>query len=407
MHRNDDVTRGAAAVHRSVQGKNETLSASANQIVVVHFIGRLIPGGAELRTLELIEAAAYSEFRHVVCVTSGLPGILDSSYRSAGAEVEYLKIKSPRFPLRLVRLLRRCRADVIHSNLAYTSGYVAFLASIARVPNRICMFVSDRDTRRPGCRSKIQRTLLRSLINRYSTQIVGLTPKSLEIVWLTNWREDPRCKIAPRGVRTVESINEMPEGLDFLSGDTMIAHVGRGDLSTKNREKAIRVFSAYNRGNPNSRLVFIGRDGKDAGEGDKYRKAWSSLAGGLGVADRVDFLGEREDIMNYLNLVDGFLFTSTLEGLPGAVLEALSAGLPVVSSRLPGTEFISERTNSIRLLDTSDSDLVWASALLLSVPGRLSRQSREDNQAEFRESPFTLESASARYRNLWRNHVSG
>lgn len=376
-----------------------------NQTCVVHFIGRLVPGGAERRTLELIEAASSAEFRHVVCVTSGLLGTLDSNYGAAGAQIEYLKIKSILFPIRLIRLFRRYAVDVSHSNLAYSSGYVLFLAYVSGVPNRIAMFVSDRSSRRPGGLSRIQRYVMRFLIDRFSTQIVGLTPKSLELVWSPTWRIDPRCKVVPRGVPVPAGKGSIPEDLELFASDTIIVHAGRADLPTKNREKAISVFAAYNKLNPDSRLVFVGRDGKDTEQRDTNRRNWLQLVSQLGVSDRVHFLGEKEKVVDYLSYSDGFLFTSTLEGLPGVVLEALSAGLPVTSSSLPGTEFIDEHVRNVKLLDPFEPDATWATTLFEAVPGKLGDRSRERNMSEFAQSIFTLQAATERYSTLWRNRV--
>ena len=71
------------------------------------------------------------------------------------------------------------------------------------------------------------------------------------------------------------------------------------------------------------------------GEGPESR-ALQRRADDLGVADRVHFAGgvRREEVAGYLNAADVMSFTTTrAEGNPLNVLEALSAGLPVVASR--------------------------------------------------------------------------
>lgn len=56
-----------------------------------------------------------------------------------------------------------------------------------------------------------------------------------------------------------------------------------------------------------------------------------------GLADRVSFLGERDDVPDLLAESDGFVLTSRWEGVPNAVLEAAAAGLPVVATDVDGT----------------------------------------------------------------------
>jgi glycosyltransferase involved in cell wall biosynthesis len=75
------------------------------------------------------------------------------------------------------------------------------------------------------------------------------------------------------------------------------------------------------------------------GEGTEYPRL-VELADRLGCRERVRFHGHVEDTIRFLSQFDGFLMTSRSEGMPMAVLEAMSAGLPIVSLRLPGVETI-------------------------------------------------------------------
>jgi glycosyltransferase involved in cell wall biosynthesis len=59
-------------------------------------------------------------------------------------------------------------------------------------------------------------------------------------------------------------------------------------------------------------------------------------AAGDGLANRVRLLGAITDRQAYYQMLDIFLLPSHYEGLPMAVLEAMAAGVPVLSSRLEG-----------------------------------------------------------------------
>jgi len=52
----------------------------------------------------------------------------------------------------------------------------------------------------------------------------------------------------------------------------------------------------------------------------------------LGIAERVVFLGHRESVGDVLDALDAFTVTSRTEGMSNAMLEALAAGVPVVST---------------------------------------------------------------------------
>ena len=76
-----------------------------------------------------------------------------------------------------------------------------------------------------------------------------------------------------------------------------------------------------------------------AGDGPQMNTL-KSLARELGMADRVTFLGwqSREELEKDYHQANLFLFPSRHEGMPNAVLEAMSSGLPVVATRIAGSE---------------------------------------------------------------------
>jgi GalNAc-alpha-(1->4)-GalNAc-alpha-(1->3)-diNAcBac-PP-undecaprenol alpha-1,4-N-acetyl-D-galactosaminyltransferase len=67
------------------------------------------------------------------------------------------------------------------------------------------------------------------------------------------------------------------------------------------------------------------------------RHGLKSLAGELGIADRIEWLGHVKDPAPYLRAAEFFVLTSRFEGSPNALLEAMAIGLPaVVSDASPG-----------------------------------------------------------------------
>ncbi len=97
----------------------------------------------------------------------------------------------------------------------------------------------------------------------------------------------------------------------------------------KNQSLLIRAFARAAAGFPRARLVIAGRD---MGEGEKLRV----LATELGVADRVQFAGEVSDAASFHRSLDLFVLSSSEEGMPNVVLEAMASGLPVVTTRVGG-----------------------------------------------------------------------
>jgi glycosyltransferase involved in cell wall biosynthesis len=76
-----------------------------------------------------------------------------------------------------------------------------------------------------------------------------------------------------------------------------------------------------------------------AGDGPQM-ETLKSLARELGIAERVTFLGwqSREQLAMDYHQANLFLFPSRHEGMPNAMLEAMSSGLPVVATKIAGNE---------------------------------------------------------------------
>jgi glycosyltransferase involved in cell wall biosynthesis len=91
-----------------------------------------------------------------------------------------------------------------------------------------------------------------------------------------------------------------------------------------------------------------------AGEGPE-REGLEAEARRLGLDDRVRFLGRREDVPQLLAAADVFALPSLYEGSSLAVLEAMAAGTPVVSSAIGGTDELVEDGRSGLLVPPGDS----------------------------------------------------
>jgi glycosyltransferase involved in cell wall biosynthesis len=105
-------------------------------------------------------------------------------------------------------------------------------------------------------------------------------------------------------------------------------------------------------------------------------------------------LGERTDVPRLLQAADIELFPSLWEGLPGAVLEACAAGVPVLGSDIPGMREIARHLASVRLLSLAALNEEWASAAL-ELLREYPRATRSRTTSAFAESPFVLSRAVA------------
>ena len=72
------------------------------------------------------------------------------------------------------------------------------------------------------------------------------------------------------------------------------------------------------------------------------------LAAELGLAGRVHFLGQRDDVPDLLSALDLFVLPSHSEGVSLALLEAMAAGLPVIATAVGGLpEVVTDGENGL------------------------------------------------------------
>jgi glycosyltransferase involved in cell wall biosynthesis len=94
-----------------------------------------------------------------------------------------------------------------------------------------------------------------------------------------------------------------------------------------------------------------------AGDGPQMA-ALKSLAQELGIAERVTFLGwqSKEELAKDYQQASLFLFPSRHEGMPNAMLEAMSSGLPVVATEIAGNEELVVEGKTGFLVPSEDVD---------------------------------------------------
>ncbi|KQV81890.1 glycosyl transferase family 1 [Rhizobium sp. Root1220] len=97
----------------------------------------------------------------------------------------------------------------------------------------------------------------------------------------------------------------------------------------KGHECLVRAMPEILRVHPRLRLLLVG-------SGEEYVRV-ETLVRELELSSSVLFTGQRPDVADILALSDLFVLPSVFEGLPLAVLEAMSLGCPVVATRIGGT----------------------------------------------------------------------
>jgi glycosyltransferase involved in cell wall biosynthesis len=354
---------------------------------VLHVFGQMARGGAELRTLELAESFSGEQVRSDFLVLSGLEGPLDARVRAAGGEVIKCRVDA-RFPLRLYRLLRERRYDVVHSHVHYFSGVILALARLAGTPGRIANFhtavVNDKEE---TIRRRAQLATCKRFIQFGATDLLAVGEGTMHGAWGPQWKSDRRCRVVYSGLpaarlRVQVKTPETPTLINVASIQPL-----------KNQLRLIGILSRALRGVPDLRLRLVGREVGDYGL--KVRRAASEA----GLSDRLELVGEVEDPMPWIAESNLLILPSLWEGLPGAALEACALGIPVLAADLPGTRELASHFPHLSVLSLTEDDEAWAAAVVrLSRPGL---RATRDAQERFARSPFTLARSREAHYEIW------
>jgi glycosyltransferase involved in cell wall biosynthesis len=139
----------------------------------------------------------------------------------------------------------------------------------------------------------------------------------------------------------------IPNGIDLPPAGQRALHTAAPVITTvanlragKGHDVLLAAASRILRWFPAARFQLVG-DGP-------LRPALEQQAAALGLGDRVDFLGHRDDVADLLRASDVFAFPSLMEAFPNAVMEAMSHGVPVVASNVGGIpELVTDRRNGL------------------------------------------------------------
>ncbi|MFB3818413.1 MAG: glycosyltransferase family 4 protein [Candidatus Methylomirabilales bacterium] len=231
---------------------------------------------------------------------------------------------------KLVRCFRRLRPDIVHTHTAKAGTLGRLAGRMARVPRLVHTFhghVLD------GYFSPLAaRTFLaveRGLARR-TDRLVAVSPRLREALLRMGIGRPEQVEAIPLGLDldrfAAVRRNSLPVRRDLrLPPDArLLAIVGRL-VPIKDHPT---LFAALGRLDPGVHLLVVGDGGS--------RGALEALVRGLGLSDRVHFLGWRQDLDVILSGTDVVVSCSINEGTPVALIEAMAAGVPVVSTDVGG-----------------------------------------------------------------------
>ena len=350
---------------------------------VLHLINGEYFGGSARVLMNYVESEAR---RAEVAVGVHFPGELERRLRLAGVETELIPMRS-RLDLGAARrvraLARRWRADVIHTHQVRNT-LLGRLVSVAGGPPVVThvhspAFRESTDT----VRNLVTGTVDRALAGRTRRFIAVSQSLAGELGRLGIRAE--RIRVVPNGIPLPEAATEADRAdlrveLGLPSDEPVIGMVANF-RPRKGTEVLIEAASRLAEEGTPVRLLLVGEAFRD-GRRD-YAAELAALAAARGIGDRVTFTGFRADPERIIAGLDVFVLPSRFgEGLPMVLLEAMGAGVPVVTTPVEGIVEVVDDGRNARLVPSDDpASLAAAIRDLVADPARRAAMGAAGRQA--------------------------
>jgi len=346
---------------------------------VIFVLRSVTAGGAENHLLQLMTGL---RAHGVVCIYAGpADGWLGRQAQAAGFQCEDIAFRGLwdlASMIRLIRLVRREQPDIVHGHLTRGAYYSGLASMLTGIPN-VATAHSTNAGKRFGLAQRIiavSEAVHGFLVERgYSRQVLRTILHGV-----------------PDGSALQHiSPDTMRKELQ-LDGSPMLAMLARF-TPDKGQDVALRALAGL-RHLPWTLVLAGSLETAYAGE-------MQLLAGELGIADRVRFVGHRDDVASLYRCADIVLAPSRREALSLTLLEAAAFGVPVIASKVGG---IGEAVidGETGLLIPSGDVVALADALQRLLADRaLQRRLGQAANRRYRRH-FTLEAMVAETLELYR-----
>ena len=343
---------------------------------VLIIIGKLSIGGAERVGRDIGFHADSKKFEIHYLVFGDDIGAYEAELQEKGCRIIHMdppRGNHLRFLRELKVLLRREKYDVIHSHTMFNSGWAMLAGKRCGVPVRIAHSHSIRGNEKRGFVKNLYEKTMRCLILRYATHYVACGEKAGQ--WLFGEKNFAKKGILiyngiglDKFAFSQETCREIRREQD-MDNRFVIGHVGHL-APVKNQRFLLQLMPEILKIKPNALLVLLG-------EGSE-RTGLEAMVRELKLEESVRMLGNVDNVHAWLNAMDVFAFPSFYEGMPLAMIEAQTNGLPcVISDRIPGDVHLTDLITTLPLEGSTDG---WVEALCTAernAPERYAEQMRE------------------------------
>lgn len=356
--------------------------------MVIHIIPNLEVGGAQKLMIDIIENIDRKKF-DVKIITVFAQNwdrfriiALENNIDILSLSDANKKINKFQIMLQACRMLIKIKPNVVHTHLN-SIIYVLPAVFISGVKRRVHTFHSIANRSSKGVYGSTLRIALKLMnftpvavgetVRRSISETYGIKLKNIYCIY----NGVDRSKFYPKKDYNSNGC------INFINVGS-IYHVKNPELLLESFVSALDI-------NPNMTLTFVG-DGEQ-------KKHIESQVNKLGLNDKVFLLGNRSEVGQLLRKSDIYISASNIEGVPLSVLEAMSSGLPIISTRAGGVvDIVSDNINGVLTEVGNKEELVQAILRLANSSKMRQKMSKESIQLS---SKYDIKETVLKYENLY------
>jgi sugar transferase (PEP-CTERM/EpsH1 system associated) len=311
---------------------------------IMHIVDHLGRGGLENGLVNLINHLDPSRFEHVVYAVRRLGPNADRLPRERVQVIcQGRQDSDSRFQVpMLVRGIRECRPDIVHSrNWGTIEGVLAGRWTRRAVVHSEHGFVSEASRKEPW-----RRTCLRRLAFELADCVLTVSNQLRDFHAGRTGFNPKRMTVIPNGVdsrrfRPDAIVREqVRRELGLTEDEFCIGCVGNL-LPVKDHMTVLKAVEGLQCEGGRWRLLIIG-------EGSERQKLEHYIAEHPEWKDRVLLMGTSGRITELLNAMDVYVLSSVAEGMSNSLLEAMASGLPAIVTNVGGNpELVRDRETGL------------------------------------------------------------
>jgi glycosyltransferase involved in cell wall biosynthesis len=296
--------------------------------------------------------------------------------------------------INLARLIRQNKPDVLFSLISSTNVTLILAKLLSRIK---CKLIVSEHTH-PSINLKneiyggITKGFIKCLYPKADRIIAVSEGIKRDLIQNFHISEDKVTVIHnPVDISEIEKLSQEMADHPWFHGEVpIIVSVGRLTRQ-KGYPYLLQAFSIVKSSQP-CRLLLIG-EGED-------RTKLIEMAKELGIEADVEFLGFQENPFKYMVCSSLFVLSSLFEGFGNVIVEAMTLGLPVISTDCPSgpSEIIEDKKNGI-LVPVKDEKALAQTILQVLSDNRLSKELGEN--AVKRASDFSIDRIVKKYMEVF------